>query len=248
MSDPVIKIYGERNTGTNYLQQLLRANFKVEVLPGGHPEHRWPFNATFSGSEMFREMWHFLTFRRNLGWKHTAIAQEKFIKAFSAFPGLRVIFLLKNPYSWIVSLHRRPYHSPSHLEKSLGEFVEQPWRTLRREHLPRVVDGPAQLWQMKVASYQSIADKIPSIAIRYEDLLRDPEAVVAGLGKELKLPVRGQWRNIEASAKGDIKGFSDYRDYYLNERWKGDLTPEITGAITRRLEAPTLERFGYQVL
>ncbi|NPA93438.1 MAG: hypothetical protein GXO56_07140, partial [Chloroflexi bacterium] len=64
----VLKIYGERNTGTNYLSQLVALNLpQVRLLPGVVP--RW-LQLFFPRAEAPRDLYFQWTFKRNLGWKH----------------------------------------------------------------------------------------------------------------------------------------------------------------------------------
>jgi hypothetical protein len=39
MNDQIIKIFGERNTGTNYLEQLIDNNLYIKQLPGVSPRY-----------------------------------------------------------------------------------------------------------------------------------------------------------------------------------------------------------------
>lgn len=36
----IIKIHGERNSGTNFLEKLLKKNTNCIVLPGGHRKYK----------------------------------------------------------------------------------------------------------------------------------------------------------------------------------------------------------------
>ena len=60
-----IKVLGERNTGTNYLQQLLELNLDADLLPGTVP----PF-VPGSAPEFVRDAYFTLTGAANLGWIH----------------------------------------------------------------------------------------------------------------------------------------------------------------------------------
>lgn len=245
---PVLKIYGERNTGTNYLGELLQLNYDLRLLPGGHPEDRWPYNARFRGSEIFREWWHYRTFSRNLGWKHTAIRPGKFLPAFRRFENLNVIYLVKNPYSWILSLRHRPYHAPANRKAadSLETFLQTPWRPLWREHLPAGrTYTPSSLWSAKISSYLETPASVPSAIIRYEDLLQDPFAVLEQLEARFNWKRTGNLSNLEKATKGDPRTFEHYRHYYLNEIWREHLTPQTIHTINQDLDTHCLEACGY---
>src|SRR4030067_624538 len=73
----VLKIYGVRNTGTNYLHQLVESNLDVELLPGVVPLsvlrlRRFLPNTEFF-NEMVRDLYFIVSYRKNLGWKHSLV-------------------------------------------------------------------------------------------------------------------------------------------------------------------------------
>ncbi|MBW2390212.1 MAG: hypothetical protein JRG89_17555 [Deltaproteobacteria bacterium] len=62
-----VKIYGERNTGTNYLSALLDKNLDVELLPGVAPFAVDIVQALVPGPEAIKTLYSALTFARHLG-------------------------------------------------------------------------------------------------------------------------------------------------------------------------------------
>ena len=50
MDRPYIKIYGERNTGTKYLNLLVVLNLKAKVIPGEEDDKKWYFWSAKWGS------------------------------------------------------------------------------------------------------------------------------------------------------------------------------------------------------
>ena len=68
-----IKIYGERNTGTSYLEQLIVRNLNVDSLRGGIPRS---IRRLFPNSEYARDWYFRATRSRNLGWKHALVPSE----------------------------------------------------------------------------------------------------------------------------------------------------------------------------
>lgn len=76
-----IKIFGERNSGTNYLEQLLKKNIKnIDILLPGYN----------SGS----------------GWKHGFPN----IKLFNNLDNVLFIFIIRDLKSWLKSMFKQPYH------------------------------------------------------------------------------------------------------------------------------------------
>ena len=97
-----VKIFGERNTGTNYLTKLIENNFEVEILRGAISK-----GSVFTFREWTKDLFFKFSRSSNLGWKHSIIDlnlvlnhKEKPI----------IITLTKNPYSFLLSLYNRPYH------------------------------------------------------------------------------------------------------------------------------------------
>jgi hypothetical protein len=102
-----IKIYGERNTGTNYLTQLLKNHLSVEVLLGDAPRTlRWriarrlPLSKTVRATawlweERFEEHWLERNFETHLGWKHMRIDVERLARLTT--PDLGILLLIKHP-------------------------------------------------------------------------------------------------------------------------------------------------------
>lgn len=78
-----IKIYGERNSGTNYLEQLLKKNIKnVDILLPGYK----------SGS----------------GWKHGFPNMKLFNNI--DLDNVLFIFIIRDFKSWLKSMYKQPYH------------------------------------------------------------------------------------------------------------------------------------------
>ena len=56
------------------------------------------------------------------------------------------------------------------------------------------------------------------------------------------------FRNHDISTKDRNKDFGFYRDYYLNERWRDELTDAAIALINQRLDHDMASRFGYDTL
>ena len=57
MNKKLVKIYGERNTGTNYLSRLIHLNLDVEELPGIAPKKIVQLQNRLPGREWVKDMY-----------------------------------------------------------------------------------------------------------------------------------------------------------------------------------------------
>jgi hypothetical protein len=247
-SRPVIKIYGERNTGTGYLRKLLIRNLDVECLAGGLPS---PLKRIFPDSERVRDWYFRVTARRNLGWKHaSAPTASQLAHARPDAPEPIFLTLTKNPYAWLLSLHRRPYHARRRIDR-FEDFLCTSWETVGRENGPSSYSSPVEMWNRKNGGYLALAEYATAISCRYEDLISDPLHLLDRLCDEHGIAaLRRPLRNVSEATKGSDRGrtFEDYRDYYLNERWREVLDEDCIRRINEDLDRDLMRSFGYALL
>lgn len=244
-----LKLYGERNTGTRYLQQLIRLNLYGELVPGSEPEYLWRWFGGPSARpyELACDLYFALNFRKTLGWKHMLVPAPEALAAVA--PDTLFVTLTKNPYAWLFSLFASPYHACSRYA-DFPEFLQAPWPTRRRERAPRRFANPMELWNWKNRAYLRLPGTVPVINLRYEDLLADPERCVR------EIAVRGNlaWRqaffkNRERSTKAAPgRDFAFYRDYYLGEQWRARLGRRELDLINAALDPGLVRQFGYSIM
>lgn len=239
-----IKLLGERNTGTNYLRRLIELNFNLKLLRGTVPD---PLTRT----EFLRDLYFRITYRRNLGWKHAIAPTSHVISKYHAST-CQFITLSKNPYSWLLSMCRRPYHNSSKTKMSFDEFLTNPWRTVGREQHPQPFATPMEMWNKKNQSYVDLGKYSNAINLRYEDLLSNPEDVVSQIADRFGLTLIGpEFINLTESTKertAHTSGFEFYQDYYLNERWRKKLSGSQISIINKHIDAELMCKLGYQKL
>ena len=140
-----VKIYGERNTGTHFLEAVIRANFRCELLPRAGriiwPNlHHLMTELGLAGAERFyfeeamQDDGHLRHNEQSLGWKHACPPLE-IIQRYPHLEQLVCVVITKDPYSWIHSFYRRPYHKLYMKELSFSEFIRHYWLTTRRDNL-----------------------------------------------------------------------------------------------------------------
>ena len=245
MTIPALKVYGERNSGTRYLESLVAANLRVRLLRGEAPRF-----VTWLGpdSEAMRDRYFRLTVRRNLGWKHRLPpGAGELRQPGTAGAAARFLTLVKNPYSWVLSMLRRPYSAGRRFE-SLEQLVTSPWETVGRECAPPRFPDAVAMWNAKAAANLALPGG-RVVNLRYEDLIADPEAAVAAVARDLGLEHRpGPFRNQDSSTKDSSKTFVDYRRYYLEARWREKLSDRELRLVSERLDEAVMSAYGYDLL
>jgi Sulfotransferase domain len=245
-----VKIYGERNAGTNYVEGILLANLPVVCLPGTATKAISKAQRLLPGREWLRDAYFEKTFAVNLGWKHSLVDAGQLLDAGARGRGIRFITITKNPYSWLLSMHRRPYHHWADRTKSFEEFLQSNWQPLRRECMT-ASHSPVELWNIKNRAYLQLEKVLPVLRLRYEDLLDNPEKVIARAAQFLEVrPLDSSLTNIEAATKKRDrgKGFSFYKTYYLEEQWREFLSEDLARFISARLDAEVVKAFGYELI
>lgn len=241
-----IKIFGERNCGTNYLALLIKANIKCHIIEGSVPVKRGLMNSPVLFDALFD-----VFYCRYLGWKH-AFPDHKRISARKDFSAILFLTITKNPYSWLLSLFRRPYHIKGDNPETFTDFLRQEWNVLRRENSPvQAFETPVEIWNRKNRAYMDMRSAFPKNVynMTYEELLKDPRGVLDILVDRYGFDhVEGYFSNIMLSTKDEDKGYRYYREYYLEEKWRDELSDEAIEFINTHLDKEVAEYFGYQQL
>jgi hypothetical protein len=210
--NPNIKVFGERNSGTIYLEKLLQKNFKINI-------------ADF----------------QTLGWKHRlAPDKEELAKADEH---LIYLILIKNPYSWLRSMHRKPYNHEELKKLSFNQFIEFPYGDYR---------NPVIMWNDKYTSYLKMEQNVKNITfIKYEDLLEFPEKILTDLKNKFNLKTSLFWfsdiNNQLTNHHGEMKK-KFHKNYYLKEKWKSEYTPKTLDLVNKYLDRNLMHQFNYKIL
>ena len=235
-----LKIYGERNTGTNYLAKLIEKNFEVKILKGQISK-----GSIFTFSEWTKDLFFRISRNINLGWKHSVI-DEKLVLNHKSKP--IVITLTKNPYSFLLSLYNRPYHYKGNKPNSFLSFLKEKWTLTDRDNCKlKSLDSPIDLWNFKNKSYIDLLDSYSNCLIfTYEELLENPDKVIVSISEKLNIFFKEKFKNYDDSTKNDNKKFNDYQNYYLNELWAKELNDDEIIFINSKLDLNVLSFFGYK--
>lgn len=244
-----IKIYGERNTNTNYLSELIKLNLDAQELPGVVPYRIEKLQQILPCNELIKDIYFKYTFKKNLGWKHSKVIDPKTLKRLPIVsPDLALITITKNPYSWLLSLYQRPYHQHYSNKPSFVEFLSSPWKTVNRENCPAILSNPIILWNIKNKSYLPL-ETLNGINITTEEILTNPEIIIKKISEKFSIKkITDEFINYTNSTKDNTKDFAYYKDYYTNERWRDKLPDEAIEIINNSIDKPLVKHFGYQLL
>ena len=245
-----IKVYGERNTNTNYLEQLIHLNLDVAQLPGVVPRYVKTIQKVLPGKEWLRDWYFSVTPHRNLGWKHSRVEPVTESGRFDILNrGICFISITKNPYSWLMSLYRKSYSHQYKVEKPDFEtFLATPWKTVARDNCESALASPVELWNIKNASYLLLED-FNGLNLTTESTVQNPQAVIEKISGHFSIDrLAPGFLNYERSTKDSGKDFAWYQDYYLNEKWRDDLSEHSVAIISRTVDQDLMRHFGYEVL
>ena len=243
-----IKVYGERNTGTNYLNKLLEINFHGQILEGTVPKTLDKLLRRSNKSEHLRDLY-FHYSKINLGWKHREIDSNLLKMIDQSQERIVFITLSKNPYSWLLSMYNRPYHNLFGVNLTFDEFLRKEWPSLGRESRRTSYKNPIDLWNKKNASYYQLVGHEKARILRYEDLLLQPLTELQGILDSTKLEVTENFPlNFEKSTKDSDKNSEYYLEYYGREIWKKNLTASNIKIINEFLDMELMAKLNYKIL
>ena len=253
-----IKIFGERNTGTNFFNEVLRLNTNCVILENGSNRRANARLASIKGldqstrelaMERLIDMERKNDFLSDFGWKHANV-NARALRVSPLFKDTFFIFLVRNPFKFIVSLFKRPYNLFPRPSGTLHEFINSPLIANARDgFIDDFIESPVELWNKKVASYHRSLDVMPSqsILIFYEELVASPEGELAKL-KSLGVNIVNHPIKIHSqSTKGDSLTFEDYRMQSSNFQPLDHMTPDEALAIASRLRAELLIATPYEI-
>lgn len=262
MPQPLVKVFGERNTGTRALLQMLRRSGEVTLRmagAGSPAEQRRRTELEARISEQFTGAWRKLymdALRDNLRhrtdplltWKHAAPEWHQSY----ADERASVIFMVRNPYSWVLSMVRRPYHIAGRRSAGLEELLTRPWLTQRRDNTEILLPDVMALWHAKLEAYrrftvQAKAHGVNTGVLNFENFVADPVASAkaalrhCGIATENLRPARRNTKNSE-------QHLSEIQAYYAREGWRADLTRRSVAMINSRMDWDMAGEFGYRRL
>ncbi|MET7244257.1 hypothetical protein ABZT49_12880 [Methylobacterium sp. EM32] len=247
-----IKIFGERNCGTNFLIQLCSRNFTaIKVLE--HGDNTVPNSRSHIFDENFRyfalnrliDNQRLEEFQSNFGWKHSAVT-SCYLRMAEIFDKTMFLFIVKNPYSYLNSLFRRPYNLMPLRNTTKSEFLRSAFIANQRDNLDDIlIESPIDLWNRKTKSYLTVVNDISNARlIRYEDLVVDLAGFLEWIHSS-GVSLAGKITIPAESTKGDPLLFTDYRDAVLSYNPQSDFPLEDIDYIDSYLDKDLVHTLKY---
>ena len=255
-----LKIFGERNTGTNWLEQIILTNYDISLIHHQGiidreitEEQRLFLNQygedlrTVLRERLIDNLFESPKAKNLFGWKHSSVDYSRLSKI-NLFEQTGFIFIVKNPYSFLKSLHRRPYHSLVNVPNNLDEFVVSPWLTVNRDYtFEPLLKSPLELWNLKNLSYLLFMTKYKNcIVIRYEDLLEDYNLIFRLIQEKFGIKPISKLK-ITNSTKNKKLKFEDYQDKYLKSDPKQGFEVSTLDFIQSFLNHDLVDFLGYKL-
>jgi len=245
----LIKVYGERNTNTNYISKLIELNLYVKQVPGVVPPIIEKIRIILSGNELVNDVYYFLTYGKNLGWKHTCVKTQNELNKYKLVnDNLAFFTITKNPYSWLLSLHRRPHHYYYSDNPSFETFLKRRWKTVLRDNVGPELKSPIELWNIKNKSYLNLTGK-NTLNITSEAIHEDSEGIIELISRKFNIERKSDsFIKYDRSTNDKGKDSNFYRQYYLQEKWRDDLTNKAIDIINETVDKKLMSHFGYKIL
>ena len=226
-----IKVFGERNTGTNALVSVLRNNSRSIVFPGTLAEispltqKKLAVMAKLGMARSRREKAIDKVFHGRPiieQWKHAAT----YFDINTVSNGVHFVFMVRDPLSWLVGLYKKPHHMLTDKPDGLLDFAEMNWHTVGRDNLPKETYKPLEMYAAKLCSYRDLIGKLERKSIDYtivkfEDFVRSQKDIFEKISFYLD-DATDEFKELTKSTKDANKDSNYYRKYYSKEVWRDE--------------------------
>jgi hypothetical protein len=253
-----VKVFGERNCGTRAaIRMITDAKGVDHYAPPALDAHTESAFVHWSGlietahdgpwRRMYRETLLDMRYaaRGALGaWKHAAPIYEDDYRR----EGVNVLFMVRNPYSWILALHRRPYHDLAQRHVGFDIFLRRVWHALGRDGVEPFLRTPLMLWNRKLAAYTRFAhmahgQNLRTAFLRFENFVDAPQIALMQTLRELGA-APGALAPLHPT-KPMGRSARERKHYYGCEAWRADLCAEDVAYINTIIDWDLASLFGY---
>lgn len=239
----LLKIFGERHTGTKYAQKLIELNFDgVNVIEGRGLDvfEKIPSKRVAS---LLYDAYFRLTYNTEFGWKHAAAPSREFLDTYleeGCLEPTEFICLVRDPYSWLLSMHKQPYEKWDTLPRRFEDFLITPWKANDRDSCLDV-QSPMELWNVKNQSYLDSGFSLFS----FENLVVHPDRFLFRLAESINWGKKMfvDWEN--STVAGSKQKSSEYKTYYAQEGWTRLLSRRAVEIINTGIDWGLAKEIGY---
>ena len=247
-----LKIFGERNTGSNYLHRVCAQNFLVVLLQGDVREMwglGWRIAEQMGNQFAVRQALHDLEIRRiirsDFGWKHAA-PDLGVIDASEISKYTRFVVLTKHPYSWLKSLHRNPYSFRTP-DPDFSRFIRAGFPVNGSDGLADAgACTPPALLRRKALAYRRLLESAHDVVhLRYEDVIQDFEAAMRRLGTRMFRKTE-TFSNFDKDVKGRNRQLGDFQRQYSLAAVKEGLRDEDLAFCRAEIGEDVFAFLGYE--
>jgi hypothetical protein len=175
------------------------------------------------------------------GWKHGRC---------EGAAGRRYVFLVKDPYAWLVSFRNWERLHERTRTVDIAQFAGE---ALTHERLRRAwdVDTPVQAWNRSLRGWLDRDGAGDALFLRYEDLIRDSAEELARIGERFGLTARRS-RPADIRSRADTWTTPNPRTpldvaYYRHEKYLEEFDERARSLLRRELDRELIARFDYRI-
>ncbi|BBL75934.1 hypothetical protein [Methylomagnum ishizawai] len=269
-----LKIYGERNTGTNLISEIFKNQGVIQELPSsfimrGFKNDSEPYLKRFADlkskylpkagavdenikklirERIYDDAVHYDRYEC-LGWKHCRPNKSILLHDKNRFKKTLFIVITKHPYFWVKSFYKNCYHNLTGVKiKKIGfeDFLEMPWVSCARDWVDKTIfDSVLELYRDKINGYVELSDYAEHfIHIQYESLINSPDKYLDRVRSIISEDFP-LLQMINESAKKDGNTMNDYRKKY--DIKKVVCEDFFIDAIEKYFTQESISMFGYDI-
>lgn len=237
-----VKIFGERCSGTNYLEQLLITNFNIKIIC--NPPDKYfecigiqpnKLNICGTNIHIYNEnctkcdscTLNFMEFNRTYGHKHFFGFND-----FNNSDDILFIGIIRNLPDYINSLYRDKHHLPEELTNSIDSFLNNEFYSINPKKIEIMNDRNIEtynryknIFEMRHIKNKFLVETMPKsvknyILITYDDLVNDNISIMNKF--KIYLPVKN-----DINFPQNITYYKDLKDVIYTKKDNNIIPTEI---------------------
>jgi hypothetical protein len=168
-----VQIFGERCSGTKFLESLVQKNFRDVALTKAFGFKHWFIRG------------HHPRCRAN------ASTDYECSRPLSDSRDTLFLCIVREPLDWLRSFHLRPYHAGNHWNLPFSEFIRKPWHSFETARVNRCwplradgywfIEDAENVLRLRTRKLQHLLNLAPLVehfqVVNYETLRDDPQSL-----------------------------------------------------------------------